>query len=70
MSSTLKTPKNSSFTLTRFAGKYESCVYVSMGVVVSDKGELFDKPIRLTRNEAKSLAKVLNDFANNNEIVE
>lgn len=71
MSDTLKTPRNAPFKLTRFAGPDETRVYVSVGYDFPKSGEygIIEKPITLTRKDAKALAKVLNDFANNNETV-
>ena len=69
MSDTLKTPRNAPFKLTRFAGPDGPQVYVSMGYDFPKSGGIVEKPIHLTRKDAKALAKVLNDFANNNETV-
>tara|TARA_R100001015_G_C4477279_1_gene58932 strand:+ start:373 stop:552 length:180 start_codon:yes stop_codon:yes gene_type:complete len=59
MTTTLNTPKNAPFTLTKFWGGDTKgfCVNVGMG---------WDTPVNLTRKDAKALAKALNKFANAN----
>tara|TARA_R100000234_G_C4919202_1_gene143388 strand:+ start:416 stop:610 length:195 start_codon:yes stop_codon:yes gene_type:complete len=60
MATTLNTPRNAPFTLTRFWGGETKgvCVNVGMG---------WNKPVNLTRKEAKALATALNEFANGKE---